>query len=1229
MSRLILCTSSKTGPGNILHPPSEYRRIGWRRTLLAVSMIFAVALFLAPLQSLAQESRGTISGTVTDPTGAALPGAQVIVTEASSGTTSKTTSNGAGQYVVPFLLPGHYSITVNKEGFKKAVRAGIELNASDHLIIDMKLQLGNAHETVTVTAAAPLLDTASASVGQTITTKEVADLPLNGRTPMMLSELAIGVAPTGQPSQVHPFDNNGAAAWSIAGTPSQTSEILMDGAPDELWNYTLAYSPPQDTVKQVSVQAFDTNAAFGHTQAGVINQVLKSGGNKFHGTLYEYGQISALDANSYFNDQAGKPIAVTHFNQYGLEADGPVWIPHVFDGRNKLFFMFAWEGLKDSQPATDQATVPTSSERQGDFSALLPLGCPNGYLNGDSATCANGTPNPYQLYNPYSAVKNSSGHIVRQPIPDNILSNAGLAINPIATNYLKYYPSPNTTGTQTGQDNFISSVPSIDDYNNFLGRLDFNVGSATHVFFDFRHNIRSQSKNNYFNNAATGESLDRSNWGSTLDAVHTFNASTVLDVRFNWTYFLQQEGEPGDGISPTTLGFPSYMASNSEHLQLPYIEFGSCGSQTSFQCLGGDAYSKYPSNSYQIFAELMKTIGNHSLTFGIDARQYRLGAAAYKYASGLFQFKTNWVQASSSSAAPDWAGDFASFLMGLPTGGEFDNNAVNSFYNYYFAGFVQDNWRVNNDLTLNLGVRYDFNTPYYDKHGAVVNGFDSTAQSPVAAQAEANYAADPIPQIPAGQFKVNGGLTFPSSHDGAYYHGDSNWVSPRFGFAWSPSFLNHKTVVRGGFGMFVSQFTIANLDANGTWSSNPILNSEGFSAKTDYTATNDSYLTPGATGTLSDPFPDGISKPTGSSLGLATFLGQNISFLDSHPKNPYSLRWNFGIQQSLTPNTMMEVDYVGNHMEHMPISNTQLNVIPRQYLSTLTTRDQTTITNLTTTYTNPFYKLSPMQESTIGKEKTVSVAQLLSPYPQFPNGEGSTSNGVIEDNATNGESYFNALYARIEHRMSRGLWLVANYGWSKLETRDVYLNDTDPHPNKHTSPFDFTNHFVVGATYDLPIGRGKSINLTNRWADELLGGWVINGIYTWQTGPPVYWNYDMVTTGQPINFHSRETAKDVSSFNNSAFVLGSSNQFEYHVRTFPLTISSIRANGINNLDSSVLKNFPIHGGAYFQLRFETFNTLNHPMFSAPDVNPSDSTFGEITKAANTSRQVQIGGRIVF
>lgn len=377
---------------------------------------------------------------------------------------------------------------------------------------------------------------------------------------------------------MHPFDNNAAASWSIGGSPSQTSEILLDGSPDELWNYTLAYSPTEEAVQQVSVQAFDTDASFGHTQAGVINQILKSGGNRLHGALYEFGQVSALDANSWINDQKGVAIPVTHFNQYGVEASGPVVIPHVYNGHDKLFWLFAWEGLKDSQPTTDLATVPTAAERTGDFSALLPLGCPSGYQSGNSAVCANGSPNPYQLYNPYTATE-SGKTITRQPIPDNNFANAGLSVDPIAQNYLKFYPAANTAGEANGEDNYISNAPSIDNYSNELGRLDYNVSNATHLYFDARHNIRSQVKEDYFNNLATGEMLTRENWGATLDGTHTFNPSTVMDLRLNWTYFNQIEGEPSDGISPTTLGFPSEIAQDSQHLQFPYLEFAAAAAR--------------------------------------------------------------------------------------------------------------------------------------------------------------------------------------------------------------------------------------------------------------------------------------------------------------------------------------------------------------------------------------------------------------------------------------------------------------------------------------------------------------------------------------------------------------------------------------------------------------------------------------------------------------------------
>jgi hypothetical protein len=316
---------------------------------VAVAGLIALAIFsllLIPTGAFAQEFRATISGTVTDATGAVVPGASIMVTETQTGTINRTTSDNAGQYVVPFLLPGNYAISVTKKGFETLTRAGVTLQAQEHPIINLALTVGSSTQTVTVTAEAPLINLDNASVGDVISTQSVEDLPLNGRTPVVLTELSVGVITTSAPGITHPFDNNAANSWSISGTPNQVSEVLLDGSPDLTMLGAQAYSPTQDSVQEVSVQPFATDASFGHTIGGVINQITKSGTNKIHGTMYEFNQIPNLDANLYFdsayyNKGTAKPTPTFHYNQYGLSVGGPILIPKLFNGRNKLFFFFA------------------------------------------------------------------------------------------------------------------------------------------------------------------------------------------------------------------------------------------------------------------------------------------------------------------------------------------------------------------------------------------------------------------------------------------------------------------------------------------------------------------------------------------------------------------------------------------------------------------------------------------------------------------------------------------------------------------------------------------------------------------------------------------------------------------------------------------------------------------------------------------------------------------------
>jgi hypothetical protein len=1239
----------------------------------------ALTLLLMTAFANAQEFRGTISGAVTDPSGAVVPGATVEVRETRTGTVNTTKSDSAGQYVVPFLLPGDYQVKVTAPGFQTVTRDNITLQSQEHPIVNFPLPIGEQGTTVTVTAAPPMIDQANASIGQVISTESVADLPLNGRTPTTLTELSEGVITTAAPQIVHPFDNNAGNSWSIGGTPNQVSEVLLDGSPDLTLLGALAYAPTQDSVQEVSIRPFDTDASFGHTIGGVINQITKTGTNRLHGSIYEFSQVSAIDSNLYFNDRNGTRKPVAHFNQYGFTLGGPVIIPKVFNGKDKLFFFGAFEKLKDSTPATTALTVPTGTgtpgtasatgERGGDFSALLAAGCTGGTYTVNAttglATCnSNNAADPNQLYNPNSGVL-VGGKVQRSPIANNNLNLVGL--NTVAAAYLALYPVANTTigvGT-TGVNNYSSPAPSIDNYNNEFGRIDYNVSARDHLFGDFRHNYRTQIKNNYFGNNTTGTTLLRENFGLTIDNVYTVNSSTIFDTRVNWTLFNEVHGTPAQQYSAATVGFPSYMGAAAQETQLPCINFttsssvGTCSTSTgssTFANLGDNTSAYDPTTNYQVFADVVKVIGRHTLKLGFDGRQYRLSIRNFGNAAGSFNFGTAFTSDPAASLTPAFGGDLASLYLGLPTAGEFDNNARADYHSYYIGSFLQDDWRVSDRLTVNLGVRYDIDTPFREKFGRTVNGFNPTATNSDSTLASAAFAPPTVTTygstFTVPSINTLGGLTFPSASSGAVYTNNSGFVSPRIGFSYSAT---QKTVLRGGFGIFVQPETLASLAATGTYSSNAIDDQEGFSASTIYSATANNYLT--SANTLTNPFPAGFQQPVGSSQGASTYLGQAISFLAPNEHDPYSERWDLGVQRSLTNSTLLEVLYVGNHSLHLPIASQNLNATKLQYLTTNPYRDQTLSTAYGTAVANPYAGLLPNSSSCNGA--TTSLSNLLVPYPQFCNA------AVTEQNQTIGQSYFNSAIVHVEQRAKHGLTLTANYSFSKLIEADTFLNDEDTVPTRRISPFDHTHHFTVGSTYDLPFGKGKLFSFGgSRLMDEIFGGFVLNAIYQFQTGAPIEFSTDIplapgATLRQIYNQH-RDTAPAGSpnpALSTQYFVSGTTATatipaatctatpaacngtqyidnatYTFHYRTLPQTLSWVRGDGFNNMDASLLKNFNFSQGAYLQLRFETFNTFNHAVFAAPSVSSAtSSSFGYITSVYSSSqpRQVQLGARIVF
>jgi len=586
---------------------------------------------------------------------------------------------------------------------------------------------------------------------------------------------------------------------------------------------------------------------------------------------------------------------------------------------------------------------------------------------------------------------------------------------------------------------------------------------------------------------------------------------------------------------------------------------------------------------------------------GADVRELRESNIGYGNSQGTYTFSTNWTRGplDNSTGAP-LGQDWASFMLGLPTSGGFDINAFRTDQSKYMAVFIQDDWRVRSNLSLNLGLRFEHEFPTTERFNRSVNGFNATVASPIAAAAIAAYAAHPIPQIPAAQFKVPGGLTFADSSHPDIYQTASHIFSPRFGFAWTPSGAGAKTVIRGGTGVFVFP-----LGATG-------VNQPGYSQTTSVVPSLDSFLTPHAT--LSNPFPDGIQQPTGSSLGLATFLGKGLTYYNPDVQNAYSYRWEFGIQRELPAGTVLEAAYVGNHAVHLGFSR-QLNYIPKQYLSASPVRDQATIDRLSAVVTNPFANLAP---GTSLSGSTVGLSQLLMPFPEF--------GGITSQNDNGASSYFGSLNVRLQKRYSHGLQLLANYTWSKLIEKNNLLNSFDTSMEKRVSGDDRPQRFVASASYELPFGANKMVNFGNQWANRILGGWVVNGIYTWQLGAPLGLG-NVIYFGGDIHLNPRQV--NGPSFDTTRFNTNSQQQLSDNIRTFPTQFGNLRGDGANNIDLSMIKNTRLSERLNFQLRFESFNAFNRVEFSNPSLSATSSAFAKITGQNNLSRTVQIGARVVW
>ncbi len=1226
-----------------------------------IALLF-VLLLSAPL--FAQNSRGSITGQITDPSGAIIPHALVTVTNADTGAITQVTTTNDGFYTAPSLQAGPYQLSVEAKGFKKYTQSGIQLSTQENATVSIKLAVGTADETVTVTSNAPLIDEADASTGQVLSAQEVEDLPSDGGSPLGFARIEYGVVSKGKHALggALPYNNSTVDDFSLGGGNSASNELLLDGVNNmQDSSRTAGFSPALDSVNEVRVDEFGANASYGDTSGGTVNITTKGGTNTFHGSaawIYQgagcssqYGNFASRSANHcsplsalpYLQKVGSAVPSATHQNQYSGTIGGPIWIPKVFDGHNKLFFFYAYEGVTGQQPpAITIGSVPTAAERNGDFSALL------------------GVSAQYQLYNPYLATGTTS-NVTRPAINGNCLvatcgstTGAGLTLSPIALAYLKNVPLPNYNGPTTtadGQNNYFTYTPTVVSYRSHMGRIDYNISAKNKIWGTAHRSRYLTTQSNYFHNLLSGTFPDQIMAGGLVEDVHTFTPTLFLDVRGSVTRYDNTNTISSTGVSPTSVGLPGYLAANSTSLALPQITFTDATNPLGFSTTPG---SSEHFDTVALFSTLTKVYGPHSFQIGADIRAYKGSYLSPGTANGGFTFaKGNGSPvASSNTAGPATFGSsFALFMLGIPTSGSY-NIAVPFQYNSWLnAFFLQDDWKATANLTISTGIRFEHETPVVESQNRMVNGFNPTIANEATAIAQTNYAAHPSSLLPAASFQPTGGALYASPSNRGAYNNPPLYVSPRVGISWAPEALHHKGVIRLGYGIYTNPYNDYNQGQ-----------SYGYSQSTSYVQTNNSGLT---NGVLSDPFPstNPILQPTGNSLGINTNLGSKMVYYYPNLKIPYSERASLDIQYQIGNTILIDVGYINNHQVHLSYSNAVDTTPLVPYLSRSPYYDVAQ-TNLltgatfknggpaTTNVTNPFKGVAGITGSLL-TASTIAPTTYLMSNPEY--------SSVTEQLVPGSSSNYNALNARVTKRMGHGLTINGVFEWSRLLGTFNQLNSGDVLAYGETTS-DYPFHFSGYGTYQLPFGHQRAFFNGNRYLDPVIGGWQISAIYQFLSGTPIQWGSvpgaGVIYTGSGWNdFHNVQHSSanvlgkpvfntavfDTRSCTNPAFpcnndpsnvsatapynpnVQPTANNY----RTFPAYL--LRQDYTSDWDANVQKNTKLAENINMELRLDVFNLLNRPQYNTPNVSPTSATFGTSSGvySGTFARQMQLSAHVTF
>jgi hypothetical protein len=1005
------------------------------------------------------------------------------------------------------------------------------------------------------------------------------------------------------------------------------------------------------------------DAQYGRQAGGTINVSLKSGANSYHGNLYEFTQNSAFNANLFQSNRAGNPRPLAHYYLYGGSFGGPVWVPKVYHGKAKTFFFFNWEGIRNKDPRFSPRSLPTEAERNGDFTQSFTT----------QVIGSNTIRVPITVFDPNTVdtrrtiVQNGAelrnptfGY--RQPFPNNMIPSVRLS--PVANKILGFVPLPNTASQPTGNavNNFVPDSTRQNKMASVVTRVDHTWNNNHKSFASVRWNHEDEFSGDDFHNVSTGGFGHRLNRGVGLDHVWTLSPAKILDLRYNLTRFEEPGNSHGSGFNPATLGFPRDFVSQMERLSFPriYNLFGDIG--------GG--YGNYFDSTYHNWnANLTHVHGNMTFHYGGEFRILQEANGDFGNQSGTFRFTSDWTRRRYDAGETGFGSIFASFLLGLPSTGtsgqpsEFNRNANRFASQRYYGLFFQNDWRVTSRLTVNMGLRWDYQRPFVERFNRMTANFDPTVLNPISDLAQAAYGrilgqvlADPVgysfgPQlaqlVPASGFKVYGAQLFAGVNGQARTatNGDFHEWQPRFGAAYQ---LRKRTVLRAGFG----RFTASNLIKGGQ---------NGFSRTTPVIPSIDAGLTPWDT--LDAPFRNGILEPTGSTLGPLTNLGQGVSWVNQNPELPYSWEYSFHIQQEFR-GWLLEVGYSHNKTYNIGWGLQQNDIGFDTWKTFRTARFDSSGRPLAKPYfsdeqiPNPFYQL-PDVSGGRGSNQLITVYDLLRPLKLL--------GGQNRDENPWGKNQYDALEARIQRRFAGGFSLLAAYTLSKLFEDTAFWGPeiSGPVPEHKLGGEDRPHKVSIAPIVELPIGRNKKLfSHIPKIADLALGGWEVSGQYTIQSGAPVVFGTDSFFDGRTFGLSRGERTLS-RWFDTSHFVKfpnqnddislfpawtgvqnlpganykpsgpndpknGAYADFGNYVRRYPTRWANVRASRVNDLTLGLYKNFRFRESWKIQLRGEAFDAFNHARFPGPNTDPGNANFGVVTPTQqNQARVLQVALKINF